>query len=56
MVANSLVARFRLYCLQGNFEADSTCFPFLEIYPTKNEHLQKVLEPFHVCWSQGVEL
>ena len=56
MVANSLVARFRLYCLQGNSEADSTWVPFLEIYPTKNEHVQKVLEPFHVCWSQGVEL
>ena len=56
VVANSLVARFRLYCLQGNFEADSTWVPFLEIYPTNNEHLQKVLEPFHVCWSHGAEL
>ena len=29
--------------------------PFLEIYPTEDPHLRAVLEPFEVCWSDGVE-
>ena len=43
VVANSLVARFRLYCLQGNFEADSTWVPFLEIPQTTSIYRK--------CWN-----
>ena len=55
MVANSLAARFRLLCIARNLRAEVTWVPFLEIYPTKDPHLRAVLEPFEVCWSDGVE-
>ena len=52
-VANAFAARFRLHCMASNSTA--TWVPFLEIYPTEDEHLRKVLEPFEVCWCGGVE-
>ena len=54
LVANSLVARFRLYCVQRNCSANSTWAPLGEIHPTNSEHLPSVLAPFVVCWSDGV--
>ncbi|CAJ1383157.1 unnamed protein product [Effrenium voratum] len=55
LVANSLAARFRLHCIARNLSAEVTWVPFLEIYPTEDPHLRAVLEPFEVCWSDGVE-
>ncbi|CAJ1355961.1 unnamed protein product [Effrenium voratum] len=55
MFANSLAARFRLLCIARNLRAEVTWVPFLEIYPTEDPHLRAVLEPFEVCWSDGVE-
>ena len=54
LVAHSLAARFHLYCMQRNWTANNTWAPFLEIYPTDNAHLKMVLEPFEVCWKDGV--
>ena len=54
LVAHSLAARFHLYCMQRNWTANNTWAPFLEIYPTDNAHLKKCLEPFEVCWKDGV--
>ena len=54
LVAHSLAARFRLYCMQRNCTANNTWAPFLEIYPTDNAHLEKCLEAFEVCWKDGV--
>ncbi|CAJ1426710.1 unnamed protein product, partial [Effrenium voratum] len=55
LVANSLAARFRLHCIARNLIAEVTWVPFLKIYPTEDPHLRAVLEPFEVCWSDGVE-
>ncbi|CAJ1387304.1 unnamed protein product, partial [Effrenium voratum] len=55
LVANSLAARFHLHCIARNLSANVTWIPFLEIYPTEDLHLRAVLEPFEVCWSDGVE-
>ncbi|CAJ1414492.1 unnamed protein product [Effrenium voratum] len=55
LVANSLAARFRLHCIARTLSAEVTWVPFLEIYPTEDPHLRAVLEPFEVCWSDGVE-
>ncbi|CAJ1401064.1 unnamed protein product [Effrenium voratum] len=55
LVANSLAARFRLHCIARNLSAEVTWVPFLKIYPTEDPHLRAVLEPFEVCWSDGVE-
>ena len=55
LVANSLAARFRLYCMAQKVSAEVTWVPFLEIYPTEDPHLRRVLKPFEVCWSEGVD-
>ena len=55
LVAHSLAARFLLYCIQHNLDPSKTWAPFLEIYPTDDQHLRKVLGPFEVCWSKGIE-
>ncbi|CAJ1394891.1 unnamed protein product, partial [Effrenium voratum] len=55
LVANSLAARFRLYCMAQKVSAEVTWVPFLEIYPTEDPHLRAVLRPFEVCWSEGVD-
>ncbi|CAJ1400680.1 unnamed protein product, partial [Effrenium voratum] len=55
LVANSLAARFRLHCIARNLIAEVTWVPFLKNYPTEDPHLRAVLEPFEVCWSDGVE-
>ncbi|CAJ1382587.1 unnamed protein product [Effrenium voratum] len=55
LVANSLAARFRLHCIARNLIAEVTWVPFFKIYPTEDPHLRAVLEPFEVCWSDGVE-
>ena len=57
-VANALAARFRLHCIEKGLEPSATCptwVSFLEIYPTQDKHLKRVLEPFEVCWCDGVE-
>ena len=54
-MANALAARFRLHCMASNSTASSIWVRFLEIYPTEDEPLGKVLEPFEVCWCEGVE-
>ncbi|CAJ1385201.1 unnamed protein product, partial [Effrenium voratum] len=55
LVANSLAVRFRLHCVARNLSPEVTWVPFSEIYPTEDPHLRAVLEPFEVCWSDGVE-
>ena len=54
-VCNALAARFYLYCLAAHKTPCDTYAPFLEIYPTTDNHLRSVLEQFSVCWSDGVE-
>ena len=54
-VCNALAARFYLYCLADSKTPCDTYAPFLEIYPTTDDHLRSVLEQFSVCWSDGVE-
>eukprot|EP00438_Fugacium_kawagutii_P012612 Skav205509 [mRNA] locus=scaffold231:172768:176125:- [translate_table: standard] len=54
-VCNALAARFYLYCLADKKTPCDTYAPFLEIYPTTDNHLHSVLEQFSVCWSDGVE-
>ena len=54
-VCNALAARFYLYCLADQKTPCDTYAPFLEIYPTTDNHLHSVLEQFSVCWSDGVE-
>ena len=54
-VCNALAARFYLYCLAAHKTPCDTYAPFLEIYPTTDNHLHSVLEQFSVCWSDGVE-
>ena len=54
-VCNALAARFYLYCLTDKKTPCDTYAPFLEIYPTTDNHLHSVLEQFSVCWSDGVE-
>ena len=54
-VCNALAARFYLYCLADHKTPCDTYAPFLEIYPTTDNHLRSVLEQFSVCWSDGVE-
>ncbi|CAE7831638.1 unnamed protein product [Symbiodinium sp. CCMP2592] len=55
-VANALAARFRLHCMERKSNANDTWVPFLELYPTQDEHLRRVLQPFEVCWCDGVDL
>ena len=54
-VCNALAARFHLFCLAAHKTPCDTYAPFLEIYPTTDNHLRSVLEQFSVCWSDGVE-
>ena len=54
-VCNALAARFHLLCLAADKTPCDTYAPFLEIYPTTDNHLCSVLEQFSVCWSNGVE-
>ena len=54
-VCNALAARFHLFCLAADKTPCDTYAPFLEIYPTTDNHLHSVLEQFSVCWSDGVE-
>ena len=54
-VCNALAARFYLYCLANHKTPCETYAPFLEIYPTTDNHLRSVLGQFSVCWSDGVE-
>ena len=54
-VCNALAARFYLYCLADQKTPCDTYIPFLDIYPTTDDHLRSVLEQFSVCWSDGVE-
>ena len=55
-VANALAARFRLHCMERKSNANNTWVPFLELYPTQDEHLGEVLQPFEACWCDGVDL
>lgn len=54
-VGNALAARFRLFCMEASNTPSDTYIPFLDIYPTTDNHLSSVLEQFSVCWSSGVE-
>ena len=54
-VCNALAARFHLFCLAADKTPCDTYIPFLDIYPTTDDHLRSVLEQFSVCWSNGVE-
>ena len=54
-VGNALAARFRLFCMEASNTPSDTYIPFLDIYPTTDNHLSSVLEQFSVCWSDGVE-
>ncbi|CAK9024631.1 Uncharacterized protein SCF082_LOCUS16720, partial [Durusdinium trenchii] len=54
-VCNALAARFHLFCLAADKTPCDTYIPFLDIYPTTDDHLRSVLEQFSVCWSDGVE-
>ena len=57
-VANALAARYRVHCMKKGLAPSATSptwVPFLEIYPTEDQHLQTVLKPFEACWCDGVK-